>query len=150
MIQYPEKFNLGNFGNHVNLSSAGEWITSRFPSPSPSNKEVPEFFVFFSMSGVFPTSSVTPLWSVHSTMGVFSRWWRRRSNYVITKYLNPPVQLVGQASSHQACLQHTHSLGALSGVSLNGKHEKLELDLAQVFDLVGFQLAWKSVRSDPP
>ena len=38
----------------------------------------------------------------------------------------------------------------MSGVSLNGKHEKLELDLEQVFDLVGFQLAQKSVRSDPP
>ena len=102
------------------------------------------------MSRVFPTSSVTPLWSVHSTMGVFSRWWRRRSNYGITKYHNPPVQLVGQASSHQACLQRTHSQGALSGGSLNGKHEKLELDLEQVFDLVGFHLAWTSIRSHPP
>ena len=27
---------------------------------------------------------------------------------------------------------------------------KLELDLEQVFDLVGFQLARKSLRSDPP
>ena len=39
---------------------------------------------------------------------------------------------------------------SVSGVSLNGKHEKLELDLEQFFDLVGFQLARKSVRTDPP
>ena len=45
---------------------------------------------------------------------------------------------------------YTFSRSSVSGVSLNGKHEKLELDLEQVFDLVGFQLAWKSVRSDPP
>ena len=45
---------------------------------------------------------------------------------------------------------YTVSRSSVSGVSLNGKHEKLELDLEQVFDLVGFTLAWKSVRSDPP
>ena len=45
---------------------------------------------------------------------------------------------------------YTFSRISVSGVSLNGKHEKLELDLEQVFDLVGFQLAQKSVRSDPP
>ena len=41
----------------------------------------------------------------------------------------------------------TVSSSSVSGVSLNGKHEKLELDLEQVFNLVGFQLTWKSVRS---
>ena len=35
---------------------------------------------------------------------------------------------------------HTFSRISVSGVSMNGKHEKLELDLEQVFDLVGFQL----------
>ena len=67
----------------------GEWITSRLSTPSPhcTNKEVPGFF----MSRVFPTSSITPLWSVRSTMGVFSQWWRRRSNYGITKYHSPTV-----------------------------------------------------------
>ena len=91
-------------------------------------------------------------WSVHSTMGVFSRWWRRRSNYGITEYHNPPVRLVGQASFFPPSLSpaYTFSRISVSGVSLNGKHEKLELDLEQVFDLVGFQLAQKSVRSDPP
>ena len=38
----------------------------------------------------------------------------------------------------------------MSGVSLNGKQKKLKLDLEQVFDLVGFQLARKMIRSDPP
>ena len=33
-----------------------------------------------------------------------------------------------KASSHQTCLQHTQSSSSVSGVSLNGKHEKLELD----------------------
>ena len=47
-------------------------------------------------------------------------------------------------------LSHSIHRISVSGVSLNGKHEKLELDLKQVFDLVGFQLAQKSVRSDPP
>ena len=100
----------------------GEWITSGFPAPSPlsTNKEVPEFF----MSRVFPTSSVTPLWSVHSTMGVFSRWWRRRSNYGITKYHNPPVRLVGQSQFPPSLSPaYTVSRSSVSGVSLNGKHE---------------------------
>ena len=107
------------------------------------------------MSRVFPTSPVTPLWSVHSTMGVFSRWWRRRSNYGITEYHNPPVRLVGQSQFPPSLSPaYTFSRSSVSGISLKGdevgKHEKLELDLEQVLDLVGFQLAWKSVRSDPP
>ena len=102
------------------------------------------------MSRVFPTSSITPLWSVHSTMGVFSRWWRRRSNYGITKYHNPPVRLVGQSQFPPSLSPaYTVSRNSVSGVSLNGKHEQLELDLDQVFDLVGFQLARNSARSDP-
>ena len=103
------------------------------------------------MSRVLLTSSITPLWSVHSTMGVFSRWWRRRSNNGITKYHNPPVRLVGQCQSTPSLFPtYTVSKSSVSGVNLNGNHEKLELDLEQVFDLVDFQLAWKKVRSDPP
>ena len=49
---------------------------------------------------------------------------------------------------------YTFSGSSVSGVSLNGKHEKLELDLEQVFDLVGFQLASSlreaSAPSSPP
>ena len=66
----------------------------------------------FSCSRVFPTSSITPLWSVHSTMGVFSRWWRRRSNYGITCATTHQYDWLVKASSHQACLHHTQSLGA--------------------------------------
>ena len=149
MAQYPKQFSLGNIWNHINLCSARGVDNFKVPySLTPfTNKEVPEFFI----SRVFPTSLVIPVWSVHSTMGVFSRWWRRRSNCGITKYHNPPVRLVGQ-SQFPASLSpsYTFSRSSVPGVSLNGKHEKLELDLEQVFDLVGFQLAWKSVRSDPP
>ena len=114
--QVPRTLNNSDWetlGTILTSLQQGEWITTRLPTPSPhsTNKEVPEFF----MSRVFPTSSITPLWSVHNTVGVFSRWWRRRSNYGITKYHNPPVRLVGQSqftTSHQACLQHTQSLGA--------------------------------------
>ena len=45
---------------------------------------------------------------------------------------------------------YTVSRSSVLGVSVNGKHKKLELDLEQVFDLVGFQLAWRRVRSDSP
>ena len=127
----------------------GEWITSRLSTPSPhsTKTEVPEVF----MSRVIPTSSITPLWSVHHNMGVFSRWWWRRSNYGITKYHNLPVRLVGQSQFPPSLSPtYTVSRSSVSGVSLNGKHEKFKLGLEQVFDLVGFQLAWKRVRSDQP
>ena len=46
--------------------------------------------------------------------------------------------------SHQTWLQHnTISSISVSGVSLDDKHGKLEQDLKQVFDLVGFQFSLK-------
>ena len=78
------------------------------------------------MSRVFPTSSITLLWSVHSTRGVFIRWWRRRSNYGIIKYHNPPVRLVGQSQlTPSLSPAYTVSRSSVSGVSLNGKHKKI-------------------------
>ena len=75
------------------------------------------------MSRIFPTSSVTPLWSVHSTMGVFSRWWRRRSNYGITEYHNPAVRLVVHSQFPLSLSPaYTFANASVSGVSLKGKH----------------------------
>ena len=46
---------------------------------------------------------------------------------------------------------YKNSCSSVSRVRLDGKHGKLELDLKQVFELVGYQFsAWKSSRSDPP
>ena len=127
----------GNTRNHIYLSSTREWVTSRLLTPSPisTNKEVPEFF----LSKASPDSSSTSFWFVHSTQRFFSRWWRRRSNYGITNYHNPPVRLVGQSQfPPNLSPTYTISSGSLSGVSLDGKQGKLELDLKQAFDLVGY------------
>ena len=73
----------------------GEWRTSRFPTPSPlsTNKEVPRVF---HVQGLPHQFNHSPL-ACSRYNGIFSRWWRRRSNYGITKYHNPPVRLVGQS-----------------------------------------------------
>ena len=71
------------------------------------------------------------------------------TNYDITKYYNPPARLVGQCQ-FPPNLSPTYAISSssVSGVSLNGM-EKLELDLEQAFDLVGYQFSLKEgkVRS---
>ena len=83
------------------------------------------------------TSSVSDcrLWSQKSSKG----YWLNR----ITGYTELLVTYSRAATGYRELL-------VPECCRLNGKHEKLELDLEQVFDFVGFQLAWKSVRLDPP
>ena len=103
------------------------------------------------MPRVFPTSSVTPL-------GLFTVQWESSlggGEGGLTMALQSTTihqydWLVKPVFPPSLSPGYTFSRISVSGVSLNGKHEKLELDLEQVFDLVGFQLAQKSVRSDPP
>ena len=79
-----------------------------------------------------------------------SRWWRSRSNYDITKYHNPPAQLVGQCQfPPNRSPTYTISSSSVSGVSLNGIMKKLELDLEQAFDLVGYQFSLKEGKVRP-
>ena len=72
------------------------------------------------------------------------------SNYGITKYHNSPLLLVGQSQfPPNLSPAYAISISSVSGVSLNSKHEKLELDLKQVFDLVDYRFSLKEgkVRS---
>ena len=58
---------LGNIENHISLSSAGEWITSRFPTPSPL-PPTRKYQNFFHVQGL-------PHQFSHSPFGLFTVQW---------------------------------------------------------------------------
>ena len=75
-----------------------------------ANLKVPYSLTPFSQQGsarvcssrAFPANSRTPVWSFFTVhRGVSSWWWRRRSNYDITKYHNPPARLVGLTEGYK-------------------------------------------------
>ena len=65
-------------------------------------------------------------------------------------YSLAPFNQQGNASSHQTGLQRTQSSSSfVSGESLNGIMEKLEMDLEQAFDFRGYQFSLKEGKVRP-
>ena len=119
--------------------------------PYSNKQSVPEISTFSCSRSFLPIQS-TNIWSVQSTHGIHGGGEGGQTDGFTQEYKNPavPRRLVGQ-SQIQLNLSpaNTNPSSFVSGIGLDGKHEKLELDPKQVFDFIGYKFNLKEDKVRP-
>ena len=120
--------------------------------PYTNSQAVQKVHAFSHPGSVLPVQSPA-LWSVHSTHGVLCGGRRGQADGFTEGVIRIHQYLVNwflRATSHQTCLQHTHTLVALFrelGWLVN--EEKSELDPKEVFNFVGYQFDLRKGKVRP-